>query len=89
METRKLARYKIDPRIFEEIIKEGVTFFHGDKIVKVESGIPSDAKLAGFNTDKQENIINLFFEHESFDEVKQGAEVPIHIATLSAIKKDR
>lgn len=43
---------------------------------RVTKGIPKDAKMRGFTIDPYTQILHLFVEHESFEEVPEGEVAP-------------
>lgn len=55
-------------------------FFHimsSETAWRVSKGIPSGARLRGFTLDPYANVLNLFVEHESFDELSSGDVAPL------------
>lgn len=49
----------------------------GDTAWRVFKGVPKGGKLRGFCLDPYANVLNLFVEHESFEEIEEGAVAPI------------
>ncbi len=61
----KIRRVVISPEAFFHIMAN-------DTAWRVSKGIPKDAKLRGFTIDPYANVLNLFVEHDSFEELTSG-----------------
>lgn len=51
-------------------------------LLKIQ-GIPEGAQFRGFSQDWEKNQINLFVEHESFDDIPPGQITPELIVTVT------
>lgn len=72
---------RVDPRILVNFFATG--------IINVEvNGVPPDCKFRGWAHDFNNNCINLFLEHESFDLVEQGTPCPIHEVKFKNIRPE-
>lgn len=74
--SRRVAILKIEPRIFVGMCTPG-----GRPALCIE-GLPAGAVYRGFAHDYQDNTINIFVEHESFEDVPMGQAAPIFPAPL-------
>lgn len=66
--TARVKRVVIVPEILFHIFGTGTSWL-------VESGIPAGARIRGVTHDPYANTVNLFVEHESFEEVSMGSVV--------------
>lgn len=69
--SRRLRRVLITPKLFFEFI----TSYSG-RLARI-SGIPPGSEFRGFGHDVVANSMMIFIEHESFDEVPLGYEIPV------------
>lgn len=58
----RVKRVMISPEAFLHIMREGTAW-------KVVKGIPKESRLRGFTVDPYTQVLHLFVEHSSFDEV--------------------
>lgn len=77
--------FVLTPSTFKEIMTEKVVFESGD--------LPADANFVRAWTDQGQNIVvNMLFEHGSFDDVPDGAHFPsetVEVVRLSTDPIDR
>lgn len=66
----KVKRVPISPEVLLYNMQLGTAW-------RVAKGIPADARLRGFTLDPYANVLNLFVEHESFEEIEDGEVAPI------------
>ena len=66
---RRLKRYMITQHGLRMLFEQGASWF-------VREGVPEGAVVAGVVQDPVTNVLNVFFEHESFDMVADGYPVP-------------
>lgn len=66
----KIRRVQISPQAFFHIMRDETAW-------RVSKGIPKSAELRGFTLDPYTQVLNLFVEHESFDEIDVGNIYPI------------
>ena len=64
--TARVRRVVIVPEILFHIFGTGTSWL-------VERGIPEGARVRGVTHDPYANTINVFVEHESFDEIETGS----------------
>jgi len=69
--TRRLKRILVRPDIILDMCKQGASAL----CVK---GVPVTATFRGVAHDPQNNCWVIFLEDESFDEVPENLEIPIH-----------
>lgn len=67
--TARVRRVAISPDILVCMFETGTAW-------RVEQGIPEDATLRGFTLDPYANVLNLFIEHQSFEEVEVNSVAP-------------
>ncbi len=67
---RRMKRVTVNPSLF------GVFFVRGSGVKINIDGIPSDSEFRGFNHDTNRNILNFFYEHESWDLIHESEPVP-------------
>lgn len=56
---RRVVRVVLSAPLLAQVLRE-------DSLIKLDAGIPSDARCVGINYDAQGNSVNVFFEHSSF-----------------------
>lgn len=64
-------------------------FFHimaDDTAWRVSKGIPKGARLRGFTLDPYTQNLNLFVEHDSFEEVDIGEVIPVLVTEFRKIQ---
>jgi hypothetical protein len=66
----RAKRIQINPEAFFHIMAN-------DTAWRVSKGIPKGARLRGFTLDPYTQNLNLFLEHDSFDEVDVGTVFPL------------
>lgn len=66
----RVKRIPISPEIL-------VKMMIGETSWIVSKGIPKTARLRGFTVDPYANVLNLFVEDKSFDEIDLGAVAPV------------
>jgi|GEM_PF-4588629 len=66
----RLRRVQINPQAFFNIMCN-------DTAWRVSKGIPKGASLRGFTIDPYTQNLNLFVEHESFDEIDAETVAPL------------
>lgn len=65
----RVRRLMISPEAFFHIMRENSAW-------RVKKGIPKDARLRGFTLDPYTQVLHLFVEHPSFDEVDVHSVAP-------------
>lgn len=60
-------------------------FITGTIVAQVE-GLPEGSQFRGFAHDWSTNCVNLFVEHESFEEVAEGKSCPIQDVKITNLK---
>ena len=81
MKERRLARVAISQEFLVEMLREGYEQIRPMRVVK---GVPKDAQLITGYFDYSTMIGYIVFEHEEFEPVQPGSEIPIidiHIKT--------
>lgn len=79
MESKRRIRvYPLRPEIMPGAFVEGA-------VVEVLSGIPSGARFCGYVIDSEKNNINMFVEHESFEEIPEEAIPPRHLIHVKVL----
>jgi len=66
----KVKRVKVSPDAFFHIMAT-------DTAWRVHKGIPAGSRLRGFTIDPYTQELNLFVEHESFDEIDVSSVAPL------------
>lgn len=56
---RRVVRVVLSAPLLAQVLRE-------DSLIRLDAGIPSDARCVGINYDAQGNSVNVFFEHPSF-----------------------
>jgi len=67
--ARRLRRVVLSGYAIHHLVKT-------DSIVHVSDGVPNDAELVRLYPDAEKDRIVLIFEHDSFDEVREGDVIP-------------
>lgn len=81
---RRLARYEISAELIGSFFTNGSRHDYF-----IAQGIPPDAQFRGFHIDNDKNLLVLYFEHESFLQVGEGAEIPRLEISVIACKSHR
>ena len=71
----RVKRVAINPEVLFHIMETGTGW-------RVTKGIPAEARFRGVTIDPHTQIIHLFIEHESFEEVEIDREVASQLETL-------
>lgn len=69
-ESRHIALLRISPTVWLDLIHQ-----LGERRI-TQKGLPSDAKIVATNYDPWRDCIVLMLEHESFEEISEGAFAP-------------
>ena len=80
---RRRRRISCSPEFIASTLIEGE---HSYSIIR--GGIPVDARVVGCGYDNLSNVLYVFIEHESFDEVPEGDIVPVFQVTRKANDDD-
>jgi len=64
-----MKRVAISPESLVDLLSDQTTW-------KITAGVPKDAEFRGVTIDPYVNVINIFVEHESFPEEKEGEVYP-------------
>ncbi len=67
--TSRIRKFKVSPQIFPMEFRTG-------RKIEIIKGIPEGAQFRGFAHDIETNSIAVFVEHPSFDELKEGFQIP-------------
>lgn len=65
------AYIKVTPSFFGGIVRPS-----GDKVFSVDSDVPEDAKFIDAHYDPMFGCFRVYFEHESFQDIPEGCEIP-------------
>ena len=79
--SMRVRRFEISPEAFPMQFTKGMKF-------KVEEGIPEGATFRGFAVDPMRNLLVVFVEHESFDEIPVAGEPPLDTISIRYYPKD-
>jgi len=71
----RIKRMMINPDMLFHIMETGTAW-------RVSKGIPTGAKMRGVTLDPHTQIIHLFVEHESFEEVQLDQDVAPQLETI-------
>lgn len=65
---KRIKIVKITPEVLPHILRTGTAW-------QIANGIPDGAIVKGFTLDPNTQCLNLFLEHESFDEVNVESDI--------------
>jgi len=65
----RVKRIVIDYKIIGQICTTG-------KAMRVVEGLPENANFCGMNPCQEKNLFYLFYEHPSFEDIKEDTSVP-------------
>lgn len=80
MRGQRLKRYDITGNVLPDLLSPGTH--------RVETGIPKDAETRRLGYDHTEDKVFLVVEHESFDPVEEGMEIPRGEVTLTTVRTE-
>lgn len=75
----RIKRVQIHPDAFFHIMRENTAW-------RVSKGIPMGARLRGFTIDPYTQALNLFVEHDSFEEVEVAEVCPVLLTEFRKIQ---
>ena len=75
-DERRVVRVLLDVSTLAHLLR-------GGSMVKLDAGIPEDARCVGVSHDVMSNGINVFFEHPSFDAIEPAYWVPAVMASIT------
>lgn len=67
--SRRVRCYPVSPEILPHMFRTG-------EVVEITDGIPADAQFRGYGHDASRNLIMIFVEHDSFEEIPDGIMPP-------------
>lgn len=75
-DERRVVRVLLDVATLAHLLR-------GGSMVKLDAGIPEDARCVGVSHDVMSNGINVFFEHPSFDVIEPAYWAPAVMASIT------
>ena len=76
----RVKRLAINPEMLFHVMQEGTAW-------RVDTGIPTGARMRGFTLDPYSQILHLFVEHDSFPDIDIAKEVtPLMESLFKKIK---
>lgn len=75
-DERRVVRVLLDVSTLAHLLR-------GGSMVKLDAGIPEDARCVGVSHDVMSNGINVFFEHQSFDAIEPAYWAPAVMAAIT------
>lgn len=81
--ARRLKRLAVSPEAVVEVFRNGSR----PSGLKVENGVPRDAKVVGHEHDHDLDRHWIILEDNSFDEIAEGQEIPTLTPKVSAVER--